>query len=147
MRNVLGIIAAVGVLLAPRPAAAQTGDGHYKVIVNVNNPAAALMASELSRIYLGTANVWPDRTLVLAIDQPEGSPVHASFVREILGKDSISLSRYWEQAIFSGRAVPPRKLVNDLAIVDFVRSNPGAIAYVSASTVLPPDTKVLRIVR
>lgn len=144
MRSLCSIIALVGVLIAPRPAPAQT---HYKVIVNANNPAAILMASELSRIFLGTANVWPDRTtMVLAIDQKSGS-VRDTFLHEIIGKDSTQLSRYWEQAIFSGKAVPPRTLASDSEIVEFVRSNPGAIAYVDASTALGSDVKVLRIVR
>lgn len=146
MRRLLGIIAVVGALVAPRPAAAQSV--RYKVIVNATNPASVLMASELARIYLGTANVWPDRkTLVQAIDQADGSPLHEAFVREILDKDSTSLSHYWEQAIFSGNALPPRKLASEMEIVDFVRRNPGAIAYVSANTTLAPETKVLRIVR
>jgi len=145
MRSLLGTVTFIGVLVATEPAAAQSA--HYKVIVNANNPAAVLMASELSRIYLGTANVWPDRTLVLAVDQNTGSPVRETFVREIIGKDSVSLSRYWEQAIFSGRAVPPRTLSNDLEIMDFVRRNRGAIAYVSANTSLDPELKVIRIAR
>ena len=146
MRNLLAIIVAVGVLTTPRPAAAQSA--RYKVIVNAANPAAVLMASELARIYLGTANVWPDRkTLVQAIDQADASPLHQAFVREVLDKDSTSLSRYWEQAIFSGKALPPRKLATDLEIVDFVRRNPGAIGYVGANTVLAPEIKVLRIER
>ena len=143
MRSLCSVIALVGVLVAPRPAAAQT---HYKVIVNANNPAAVLMASELSRIFLGTANVWPDRTLVLAIDQKSGS-VRDTFLHEIIGKDSMQLSRYWEQAIFSGKAVPPRTMSTDAEIVDFVRHNPGAIGYVDASTTVGPDVKILRIAR
>ncbi len=145
MRSLLGIITFIGVLAATEPAAAQSA--HYKVIVNANNPAAVLMASEVSRIYLGIANVWPDRTLVLAVDQNTGSPVHDAFVREIIGKDSISLSRYWEQAIFSGRAVPPPTLSTDLEIMDFVRRNPGAIGYVSANTSLDAALKAIKIVR
>jgi ABC-type phosphate transport system substrate-binding protein len=144
MRGLIGIIMFVGVLVATEPAAAQSV--RYKVIVNANNPAAVLMASELSRIYLGTANVWPDRTMVLAVDQNSSSPVHEAFTREVIGKDSVALSHYWEQAIFSGRAVPPSVLANDLDVVDFVRRNPGAIGYVSATTVLGLAVKELRIV-
>ena len=144
MRSMIGIIALVGVLVAPRPAAAQSV--RYKVIVNAANPASVLMASELSRIYLGTANVWPDRTLVLAIDQKNGS-LRETFLHDIVGKDSTTLSRYWEQAIFSGKGVPPRTLSSDGEIVDFVRKNPGAIAYVDASTPLDPSIKTMRIVR
>ncbi len=68
-------------------------------------------------------------------------------VKEIIGKDSISLSRYWEQAIFSGRAVPPPTLSTDLEIMDFVRRNPGAIGYVSANTSLDAALKAIKIVR
>src|SRR5262245_12611544 len=144
MRSRIASVVLVGVLLAPRPATAQST--HYKVIVNASNPAAVLMASELAKIYLGTANVWPDRTLVQAIDQKSGS-LRDAFLHEIVGKDSTSLSRYWEQAIFSGKAVPPRALSTDQEIVDFVRHTPGAIAYVDASTTLGLDVKTLRIVR
>lgn len=145
MRTLLGIIiSCAGLFVAARPAAAQSV--RYKVIVNANNPAAILKASELSRIYLGTANAWPDRKLVLAVDQPGGSPLHDAFLREVIGKDSAALSRYWEQAIFSGRAVPPLTLANDLAIVAFVRDNPGAIAYVAASTLLGPDVKTIQVI-
>ena len=145
MRHVLGLIAVLGGLMVAQPAKAQSP--RYKVIVNADNPAAVLMSSELSRIYLGTANAWPDRTLVFPVDQPEGSPLHQRFLREIIRKDSAALSRYWEQAIFSGRAVPPRTMSDDLEILDFVRKTRGAIAYVDASTVLGREVKVLQIVR
>lgn len=142
MRTIISLLALVGLCTAT--GTAQTP--RYKVIVNANNTASVLRAAELSKIFLGTATIWPDRTLVLAVDQQAGSPLREKFVREIIGKDSVSLSRYWEQAIFSGRAVPPMTLADDLEIVDFVRRNPGAIGYVSANTLLGPDTKVLRIV-
>ena len=145
MRHVLGLIAVLGGVMLAQPATAQLP--RYKVIVNADNPAAVLMASELSRIYLGTANAWPDRTLVFPVDQPEGSPLQQRFLREIIRKDSAALSRYWEQAIFSGRAVPPRTMADDLEILDFVRKTRGAIAYVDASTVLGREVKVLQIVR
>ena len=90
MRKLLGLLVVAGLLVVSRPAAAQTG--RYKVIVNAANPASVLMASELSKIYLGTATVWPDRTWVLAIDQTTGSALRDAFVHEILGKDSTTLS-------------------------------------------------------
>lgn len=143
MRTIIALLAFVGLLTLPRTATAQTS--RYKVIVNASNAASVLRASELSKIFLGTATVWPDRTLVLAVDQKAGSPLREKFVREIISKDSVALSRYWEQAVFSGRAIPPLTLADDLEIVDFVRRNPGAIGYVSASTLLGPEAKVLNI--
>src|SRR5258705_9018548 len=77
MRSLLGIITFIGVLAATEPAAAQSA--HYKVIVNANNPAAVLMASEVSRIYLGIANVWPDRTLAM----PRRSEEHTSELQSL----------------------------------------------------------------
>ena len=38
---------------------------------------------------------------------------------------------YWQQAVFSGRDVPPPELDSEQEVVRFVLRNPGAIGYVS----------------
>jgi ABC-type phosphate transport system substrate-binding protein len=145
MRTIIGVLSLVGLLTVPGAGAAQST--RYKVIVNAGNPATVLRTSELARIFLCTATIWPGGTPVLAVDQADGTPIRQTFVRDVIGKDSVSLSRYWEQAIFAGRAVPPPTMATDADIVDFVRRNLGAIGYVAASTPLGPDTKTISVVR
>jgi hypothetical protein len=49
--------------------------------------------------------------------------------------------------IFSGKAVPPPALDTDAAVVEFVRRNPYAVGYVSPTTVLGSDVRVIVVTR
>ena len=40
---------------------------------------------------------------------------------------------YWQAQVFSGRDTPPVSLGSDAAVIDYVRSHPGAVGYVSRS--------------
>jgi hypothetical protein len=53
------------------------------------------------------------------------------------------IAEFWRQQIFSGRNVPPVEKASDSEVLEFVRSNPGAIGYVSSSTSPAPDVKVV----
>jgi len=44
-----------------------------------------------------------------------------------------NLDTYWQQQIFSGKDVPPSNKSSDDDVIAFVKSNPGAIGYVSGS--------------
>jgi ABC-type phosphate transport system substrate-binding protein len=70
---------------------------------------------------------------VKPVDQAKSSAVRDAFSREILGKSVAAVEQYWTQAIFSGRAVPPVEKHSDADVLAYVRENPGAIGYVSAS--------------
>ncbi|MBC8085956.1 MAG: phosphate ABC transporter substrate-binding protein, partial [Phycisphaerae bacterium] len=41
---------------------------------------------------------------------------------------------YWQQQIFSGKDVPPASKHTDEDVINFVKSTPGGIGYVSASS-------------
>lgn len=141
MRNTLGIIAMIVLLLAPGQVHAQ--GPRFKVIVNAQNSVNALPAPEISRIFLGHATRWPDGALIEPVDLADDSPVHARFVSDIHHKDAAALSSYWQQQIFSGKDVPPPAVAKDADVLAYVRSHAGAIGYVSADTPTDPAVKVI----
>ena len=127
------------------PVAAQQGG--YIVIVNDANVVSALSTEEVSKIFFKKAQRWSNGVDVVAVDQPENAAVREAFSVAVHGKSVGAVRAYWQQQIFSGRAVPPAERPSDEQVVAFVRSTPGAIGYVSAGATLSPGVRRLQIVR
>jgi ABC-type phosphate transport system substrate-binding protein len=143
----LALALAFPLLVLPAfPRRARAGE-FYAVIVNAANPLSVLPAAEVSRMFLRKSVRWPDGLLVLPIDLREGSPVRASFSKEIHDRGVDAVKAYWQQVIFSGGGVPPPEEDSGAAVVEYVRSHPGAIAYVSVRTPLGEGVKVLKVTR
>ncbi len=146
IRPILFLVALVAVVaLGAPPAAAQQGG--YVVIVNESNSILALTTQELSKIFFKKAQRWPDGNDVVPVDLPEGAAVREAFSAAVHGKSVNAVRAYWQQQIFSGRAVPPTEKASDEQVVAFVRTTPGAIGYVSGGATIPPGVRRLQVVR
>lgn len=132
-------------LLAVATVSVGTEPSHFLVIVNVENPTDSASRSAVSRMFLKRAGEWRKGFKAQPVDQLEASRVREVFSRRILGRAASEVEQYWQSEIFSGRNIPPPKKVSEAEVVSFVAKRPGAIGYVSPSTPLPPQVKVLRI--
>ncbi|HEU4886659.1 MAG TPA: phosphate ABC transporter substrate-binding protein [Thermoanaerobaculia bacterium] len=117
----------------------------FRVVVHASNPVVSMTRAELSAIYMRRTRSWPDGTEILPIQQPAASRLHEPFSRAVHGKSGAYVTRYWQRLIFSGRAVPPRELRSDAAVLDFVRRNAGAVGYVDARTPLSDGVKAIAV--
>ncbi len=90
---------------------------------------------ELSRIFLKRLRTWSSGERAQPIDQLPG-PAREEFSERVHGRSVITIEIYWKRMIFSGRAAPPEEAVDDEAVLDFVRRNPGAVGYVSDEALL-----------
>jgi ABC-type phosphate transport system substrate-binding protein len=120
------------------------GDG-FLVVVNEQNAVATLPRTTVSRYFLKKVSRWDSGAVALPVDLPPDSPIRDAFSRRVLSKSVSSIRAYWQQQIFSGRDVPPPEKPNDAAVLEFVQSNPTAIAYVSSAAALPRGVRVLTI--
>lgn len=59
------------------------------------------------------------------------------FLHSFLNQDNEKYTAYWTVRRYIGKGVPPRELDNPKAVVEFVRSTPGAIGYVDDQDVTP----------
>jgi ABC-type phosphate transport system substrate-binding protein len=125
MRPLLATLAAL-LLAAALPAAADD----FKVVVHPENPVAELSAGELSRLFLKKTLRWPEGRAVRPVE-PASPPLRERFSVAIHQKSLNATKAYWNQLIFSGRDVPPLEKPDDAAVLAYVRSDPGAIGYVS----------------
>ena len=117
-------------LLALAPLALAQG---YKVVAHPTTPAASLSKSDVARLFLKKVTSWSDGTRVVPVDQDRTSKTRNAFSVDVHGKDPNAVAAYWQKQIFSGRGVPPVVKKTDAQVLEFVRSTPGAVGYVSAS--------------
>lgn len=103
----------------------------YKVIVNHNVQVDSLSKKAASDLFLKKTTKWPGGAAVVPVDQVDTAAVRDAFSRSVHGKPVAAVKSYWNQQIFSGRDVPPVEKRSDAEVLAFVRSNPGAVGYVS----------------
>jgi len=135
----------LAVVALTAPVAAQDKD--FVVIVNAFNPFITIRADDLSRIFLKKSATWSNGQAAQPVDQPEGSNLRRRFTARVLNRDTGSVKSYWQQQVFSGRAIPPPALDTDAAVLEFVRQHPYGVGYVSASTPLTSEVRVIAVVR
>ena len=139
----LAVALAAGALAgAPRVSRAQG----YVVIVNASNTASTLPRGEVAALFLKQVTSWPDGSPVVVVDHGDRSPIRAAFSRAVIGRPAAAVKSYWQQQVFSGRAVPPTQRGTDVEVVTFVRDNPNAIGYVAKATPLVEGVKPVTIV-
>jgi ABC-type phosphate transport system substrate-binding protein len=107
--------------------------GDYVIITNKAN-TNAVDKDFVAKIYRGEAKVWPNGDSVAAYDLPDENAARVAFDQEVAGKSVSQMKALWGQLIFSGKAVPPKKMESDDEVKKAVAANKGAVGYVSASS-------------
>jgi ABC-type phosphate transport system substrate-binding protein len=120
----------LGLLGTPTSAHAQDA---YKIVVHPDVPVASVTRAELSQLFLKRRTSWGAGKPVRPVDQVDRSPMRRTFSQAVHGKPTESIKSFWQQQIFSGRAVPPPEKGTDDEVLAFVRGTPGAVGYVSRS--------------
>jgi hypothetical protein len=135
------------VALAPTVSADQSPPAPpYRVIVHSKNPANSLDRTFLQDAFLKKIRHWPSGSVVQPVDLSPANASRLSFSREVLGRSVAAVRAYWQQRTFSGRDVPPRELVSDEQVVEYVLAHEGGIGYVGGATPLA-GTKAVSVSR
>jgi len=108
----------------------------YRVIVNAANSSAAIDRKLLADLFLKKATRWPSGEAARPVDLGPDSSVRRRFSEEVLSRSVGAVKSYWQQLIFSGRAIPPPELDSDEEVVRYVAKYPGAVGYVSGGSEL-----------
>jgi ABC-type phosphate transport system substrate-binding protein len=103
----------------------------YVVIVNAKNPVTQVDRRFLADAFLKKVSQWKHGEMLRPVDQdPEAAP-RRRFSDEVLRRSVGAVKSYWQQAVFSGKDVPPPELDGDQAVLRYVAHHPGAVGYVS----------------
>jgi ABC-type phosphate transport system substrate-binding protein len=104
------------------------------VIVNPANTVSTLSVSDMTTIYRGEKNRWPNGKLILLLMAAPGSPERTAILKKIYKMNESEYMKYFIQASFTGEVSAAPKDVDSAAqIKQTVASNQGAIGYVKQS--------------
>lgn len=113
------------------------------IIANASvNMTMPLDTGRIAAIYLLRVTTWPDGSRIVPVNREAGSDLRTQFTANVLMQDNAGLAAYWNEMHFMGK-MPPVVQQSERAMLAFVRRVPGAIGYVSAGAMPPPDVKVL----
>jgi hypothetical protein len=137
------LVAVLGARPAGGAAPAPPRDPGYVVVVHATNPSAALPREQVARLFLRKVKRWPSGAAAEPVDLAPGAPARDAFTREVLGKSVATVRAYWQQRIFSGAEVPPPEKAAEADALEFVRTHPAAVGYVSTAAGLPAGVRTL----
>jgi ABC-type phosphate transport system substrate-binding protein len=118
--------------------------GHAQRLLIIASPLVTenrISMKELADIYIMKQQEWPGGIRVVPVNREVTSPERAEFSKQVFHLSPQQMADYWNRLRFQGK-LPPSVQTSDQAVLNFVRTIPGAIGYVHAST-LPKDVKVL----
>lgn len=116
--------------------AATASAQNYVLVANESVTETTLSKNDVSHIFLKTKTKWSDGSAITPVDQSARAAVREAFSQEVHGRGVGAIRSHWQQAAFSGAGTAPIERGNDSDVVAFVKSNPGAVGYVSASAAI-----------
>lgn len=140
-----GLMAASGFWLPLRRVLAS---GHeVEVVVNKSNSVTSLSLDEAREIFMGERTVWPGggRRITVLMLAP-GQPERLTVLRAIYKMIETDYSRYFLEAIFTGRLpAPPKEASSAVQMKHYLAADPWAIGYLNKEDVDDTVKVVLRI--
>lgn len=85
---------------------------------------------DVAAIFKQKKRFWEDGQAIRAVNLSASHPLRRAFSLQIFGRSPEELEGYWRDMYFHG-IVPPYALASEEAVIRFVASTPGAIAYIS----------------
>ena len=125
-------LAVAAVILLSAPAHQTAQDVAFVVIVNKANPVKTLSLLELRRIFMKQNRMWPHAESIVPVDWDSTSPIREGFSQKVLARSVREMADYWVQQSVTQGLAPPSTQRSTRALLRFVASVPGAIAYVPA---------------
>ena len=104
-------------------------------VVSSTSAIISLSNAQVTDIFLGKVNRFPNGSLAVPIDQIEGSPARDEFYATYAGKSAAQVKSLWAKIIFTGRGQPPKAVSNSNEVRKLLATNPQAIGYVERSSV------------
>lgn len=102
----------------------------FVVVVNKANPVTTMTLAELRRIFMKQSRMWKHAEAMVPVDWDATSPIREAFSRQVLARTVREMGDYWVQQGVTQGLVPPSTQRSARAVLRFVASVPGAIAYV-----------------
>lgn len=131
----LAFAGVLAIQLQPLRGAPASGD-EVDLVVSSANKVNALSLDDARKIFKGDKRVWPEGSHITVLMLPHGRPERMAVLRGIYNMSETDYSRYFLEAIFTGRlAAPPKEVGSPVQMKQFLAANPGAIGYLDKADV------------
>src|SRR3972149_8660719 len=118
--------------------------GDFVKIVNPDGPLKNGDAGDIKEIYLGEKR-FSDSVKLVPINHVEGQMKNA-FLKDVVGMDSKAYRLYWIKKVFQDGVPIPPSMGNVSAVIDMVKTEKGAVAYVPEEAVLDKEAGIIKII-
>jgi ABC-type phosphate transport system substrate-binding protein len=116
--------------------------GDVTVICNKSVSNSSVSKQDLKNIYMGKKTTWNDNKKIVFVVL-DNSNVNDQFLSSYINKSAAQFSSYWKEKVFTGQGTPPKSLVSDKEMIQFVTQTDGAIGYVSSGEALDNVKKLI----
>jgi ABC-type phosphate transport system substrate-binding protein len=103
------------------------------VIANPGVKATEITKNDLRDVFTGATSTLKDGGRVVPI-LLKGGTAHEEFLQAYIGKSDSTYRAGWRSLVFSGQASMPKNVEGDVAVVEFVAHNAGAIGYINKAS-------------
>ena len=93
----------------------------------IAHPTVSLSADEIRDVFLGEKQFAGNLKLVPV----DNTAIQSEFLTTVLQTDAQKYSARWMKKTFREGLAPPARKGSDAEVIEFVRSTPGAVGYVS----------------
>jgi hypothetical protein len=139
MRKRLQLLLAICWLLVLPLSPAVWGEGTRLLVVTSTQGIGPLSRKQIKQIYLESSTGYPVKPINLAA----GAKVRSIFNARIIGLTESRIQAYWAQRRFTGRSSPPMEFESIEALMQFLETNSGYLAYLPDSVSLPETLEVV----
>lgn len=114
------------------------------VIVSKESNINSITKKDLSRIFLSKTKRFPNGEKSITIEL-SNVKYQSIFYKKVSNKNLKQLKKYWLKMIFTGLAMPPKKVNSIQELINFIKSNPNAISYIPIENVTDTTKTIMEI--
>lgn len=117
-------------------------NSNLAVIVSKDSAIEEISKKDISKIFLSKTKNLPNGQKAITVELNDNK-YQKIFYKYVSGKSLKRLKKYWATMIFTGKGQPPRKMTNSAEIIEFVKNNVNAIAYIPMKDALSSDIRMI----
>lgn len=103
------------------------------VVTSAKSSVKTLSKDDVAALYLGKTASLPGGGNAKLYDLADSNPGREKFYQAAAGKSASQVKSVWSRLVFSGRALPPKELSDNAAVIKAVAADPSAVGYVDSS--------------
>lgn len=116
--------------------------GDIAIIVHKSTQIDTITISRLIDIYTLNSKQWKDGSRISVTDYKGNTELKVKFYKT-MKMTLADMRKIWLRKQFSGKAIPPKTLASEEAMVEKIASTPGAVGYISSNVAITEDIRVI----